>query len=251
MEPLFGCRFEYQWIRETAAYLGLEEDFIDGKATQEEWMKALYDDARKSEPELPTLEEFKSAGCFVFEAGDPHIAFQEIIENKGRFDTPSGKIEIFSKTLYDMDRPDEIPGLPRYTACAEGPDDPIKEKYPLQLIGYHTKRRCHSIHENNTLMEELEPPAVWIHLQDAADRGIKNGELLEIFNDRGCVRIPALVTDRIMKGVVALSEGGWFKPATDGADERGCLNVLTSSRPTPLANGNPQHTNLVQVRKAK
>ncbi|MDD2295257.1 MAG: molybdopterin dinucleotide binding domain-containing protein, partial [Eubacteriales bacterium] len=109
----------------------------------------------------------------------------------------------------------------------------------------------HSIHENNALMEELEPPAVWIHLQDAEARGIQNGELLEVYNDRGCVRIPGLVTDRIMKGVVALSEGGWFKPASDGADERGCLNVLTSSRPTPLAKGNPQHTNLVQVRKAE
>jgi len=251
MEPLFGSRFEYLWIRETAAALGLEEDFTDGKATQEEWMRFLYDDARKSEPELPPLEEFKKAGCFVFQAGTPHIAFQETIKNKGRFDTPSGKIEIFSKTLYDMGNPEEIPGLPRYVACAEGPEDPLKEKYPLQLIGYHTKRRCHSIHENNALMEELEPPAVWIHLQDAEARGIQNGELLEVYNDRGCVRIPALVTDRIMKGVVALSEGGWFNPASDGADERGCLNVLTSSRPTPLAKGNPQHTNLVQVRKAE
>jgi anaerobic dimethyl sulfoxide reductase subunit A len=98
-------------------------------------------------------------------------------------------------------------------------------------------------------MEELEPPAFWIHPADACERGIKNGELMEVFNDRGCVRIPALVTDRIMKGVVALSEGGWFRPAADGADERGCINVLTSSRPTPLARGNPQHTNLVQARK--
>jgi len=250
MEPLFDCRFEYQWIRETAAALGMERDFTDGKATQEEWMRALYDDARNSEPELPPFEIFKNAGCFVFEAGDPYIAFREIIQNKGRFETPSGKIEIFSKTLYDMGNPEEISGLPRYVACEEGPEDPLKERYPLQLIGYHTKRRCHSIHENNPLLEELEPPAVWIHFQDAAERGIQNGELLEVFNDRGCVRIPAFVTDRIMKGIVALSEGGWFKPASDGVDERGCLNVLTSSRPTPLAKGNPQHTNLVQIRKA-
>ncbi len=250
MEPLFGCRFEYEWIRETAARLGREEAFTEGKATQDEWMRALYEETRRSEPELPPFDEFRRAGCFVFEAGDLHIAFKDIIEGKGRFDTPSGKIEIFSKTLYDMGDPQQIPGLPRYVACAEGPEDPLKKKYPLQLIGYHTKRRCHSIHENNPLMEEMEPPVLWIHPEDAAERGIRNGDLIEVFNDRGCVRIPALATDRIMKGVTALSEGGWFRPASDGADERGCINVLTSSRPTPLAKGNPQHTNLVQVRKA-
>ncbi len=251
MEPLFGCRFEYEWIRETAARLGREEAFTDGKATQDEWMRALYEETSRSEPELPPFDAFKRAGCFVFEPGEPHIAFKETIERKGRFDTPSGKIEIFSKTLYDMGNPEEIPGLPRYVACAEGPEDLLKKKYPLQLIGYHTKRRCHSIHENNPLLEELEPPALWIQLQDAAARGIKNGDRIEVFNERGCVRIRALVTDRIMEGVVALSEGGWFRPAADGADERGCINVLTSSRPTPLAKGNPQHTNLVQVRKAE
>lgn len=249
MEPLFGCRFEYEWIRDVSTRLGLEDLFTDGKPSLEDWMVHLYDQARDAEPELPPLAGLKEAGGFVYEAGEPYIAFQKLIEENGCFNTPSGKIEIFSKTLYDMGRPDEIPGLPRYVPSPEGPHDPLKEKYPLQLIGYHTKRRCHSIHENNPLMEELEPPAFWIHPADACERGIKNGELMEVFNDRGCVRIPALVTDRIMKGVVALSEGGWFRPAADGADERGCINVLTSSRPTPLARGNPQHTNLVQARK--
>lgn len=250
MAPLFGCRFEYQWIREVSALLGLEAAFTEGKETQEEWMRALYDQTRAVEPDLPALEDFKKAGCYVFEAGEPYIAFREIIEKKGRFDTPSGKVEIFSKPLYDKGRPEDIPGLPRYVSCPEGPEDPLRAKYPLQLIGYHTKRRCHSIHENNPILEEMEPPAIWIHPNDAAARGIAQGELIEVFNDRGCVRIPARVTDRIMEGVVALSEGGWFRPGSDGADERGCLNVLTSTRPTPLAKGNPQHTNLVQARKA-
>lgn len=248
IKPLFECRFEYKWIRDVAQRLGHGEAFTDDKPELEDWMAYLYEQAEKAESDLPTLEEFKATSCFVFEPVE-HIAFSDIIEGNGTFDTPSGKIEIFSKTLYDMGRPDEIPGLPRYIPCPEGPQDALKSKYPLQLIGYHTKRRCHSIHENNPLMEELEPPAIWIHPADAQARGIRNGELMELYNDRGCVRIPAKVTDRVMKGVVALSEGGWFRPGDDRADERGCINVLTSARPTPLAKGNPQHTNLVEARR--
>ena len=65
------------------------------------------------------------------------------------------------------------------------------------------------------------------------------------------MRITAKVTERIMPGVIAVSEGGWYTAAPDGADIGGCINVLTSTeKATPLANGNPQHTNLADVRKA-
>ncbi len=71
---------------------------------------------------------------------------------------------------------------------------------------------------------------------------------MEVWNDRGRVRIPAIVTRRIMAGVVAMSQGGWYTPDDEGTDVRGSINVLTTAaHPTPLAKGNPQHTNLVQV----
>ena len=60
--------------------------------------------------------------------------------------------------------------------------------------------------------------------------------------------MPVLVTNRIVRGVVAIAQGAWYKPAKDGTDQRGSINVLTSGRPTPLAKGNPQHTNLVEVK---
>ena len=56
------------------------------------------------------------------------------------------------------------------------------------------------------------------------------------------------MTERIVKGTVAMSQGGWFTPDKNGTDTRGSINVLTSAaHPTPLAKGNPQHTNLVEV----
>jgi anaerobic dimethyl sulfoxide reductase subunit A len=75
--------------------------------------------------------------------------------------------------------------------------------------------------------------------------------MAEVFNDRGTVRIPAKVTERIMPGVIGIHEGAWYAPKADGTDTGGCLNVLTmSDRATPLARANPQHTNLADVRRA-
>ena len=78
-----------------------------------------------------------------------------------------------------------------------------------------------------------------------------DGDEVEVYNDRGCVRLKAFVTNRIMKGVIAMSQGGWYKKAADGADIGGSINVLTTAKhPSPLAKGNPQHTNLAEVRLA-
>jgi anaerobic dimethyl sulfoxide reductase subunit A len=64
------------------------------------------------------------------------------------------------------------------------------------------------------------------------------------------VQIKASVTERIVSGVVGMAQGAWYTPNKDGIDIRGSINVLTSThRPSPLAKGNPQHTNLVEVAK--
>lgn len=251
IQALFGSNFEYQWIKDVSKKLNCYEAFSESKESSFEWIEQLYNEARDLEPELPPFLKFMTDGCFAFKKREDIVAFKDIIDHNGKFSTPSGKVEIFSKALYDMGRPDTIPGLPKYVSCKEGPDDPQKKIYPFQLVGYHTKRRCHSIHDNNPLLEELDKPLLWINVEDAKKLNIRDGELVETFNDRGCVRITAKATDRIMCGVVAISEGGWYRPDGQGVDERGCINVLTSVTPTPLAKGNPQHTNLVNVRAAK
>ncbi|MBU3100631.1 MULTISPECIES: DMSO/selenate family reductase complex A subunit [Clostridium] len=250
MEPIFECRFEYDWLKEVARKLELYEEFTCGHETVEDWLSDSYEEIRKFEGELPSYEKFKKRGGYQYKNNKIRIAFEKQIKDKIPFKTPSGKIEIFSKTLYDMNQHELIPGIPSYTPCVEGPADPLKNKYPLQLIGYHSKRRCHSIHDNNEWMEEVDPQGLWIHPEDARLRGISNGMMIDVFNGRGRVRIPAKVTTRITKGIVALSEGAWYSPDKEGTDLRGCINVLTHTTPTPLAKGNPQHTNLVEVAKS-
>ena len=248
VEPLFGCAPDYEWTKLVAREMGLEESFKAGHETSWDWLTDLYAELRSKEPELPDYQTFRAEGGHQFQDAPLRIAYKDNIEKHLPFKTPSGKIELFSMRLYKMDDPEFIPPIPRYVSAIEGPDDPLREKYPLQMIGYHTKRRCHSIHDQNSWLEEVDPPAIWIHPDDAAERGISDGDMVEVFNDRGKVRIPAKVTTRIVRGVTAMSQGGWYKPDKKGTDTRGSINVLTrADTPTHLAKGNPQHTNLVQV----
>ena len=252
IEPLFECRFEWEWLKEVSEKLGLYDAFTEGKPDAHQWLVENYDILREKEPELPDFETFSEAGGWQFTRPVLGIPFKENVEDPERhpFNTPSGKVEIFSKRLWDLDQLEDIPAIPKYLPCPEGPDDPLRERFPLQMIGWHTRRRCHSIHDNNEWQDEVERPVLWIHPEDAAPRGIRTGDKVEVFNDRGTVRIEALVTDRICKGVCAMPQGAWYTPDKNGVDVRGNINTLTSHRPTPLAKGNPQHTNLVEVKKA-
>ncbi|MCL2616486.1 MAG: molybdopterin-dependent oxidoreductase [Defluviitaleaceae bacterium] len=250
IEPLFGCRFEYDWLREIANRLGHLEKFDAGHTDCNQWLKYVYGTLQEKYAELPDFETFKQAGIHKYKNPKCYVAYEQQISEEVPFSTPSGKIEIFSKRLYDMNNPSEIPAIPRYVSCPEGPEDPLKERFPLQLIGWHSKRSTHSTHYQSEWMEELEPHRLWINPQDAAKRSISDGETVEVFNDRGRVRLKASITERIIPDVVAMPQGAWYTPDKQGTDQRGSINVLTSFRPTPLAKGNPQHTNLVEVSKA-
>ena len=81
-------------------------------------------DLKRSYPEF---DEFKEKSFYVYKSHKPLVNFSENINEGVPFNTPSGKIEIFSKTLYDMNRPEDIPGSPGHIYCAEGPEDPLKE----------------------------------------------------------------------------------------------------------------------------
>jgi anaerobic dimethyl sulfoxide reductase subunit A len=83
---------------------------------------------------------------------------------------------------------------------------------------------------------------------DARARGIAEGDMVRVFNDRGEVRIPAKVSERIMPGVVDLPQGAWFDPDERGVDRGGCANVLTNDKSSPCG-ALVTNTALVQVEK--
>lgn len=248
IEPLYEGRFEYDWLAEVADRLGLKEQFTCGR-TSSEWLEYLYEELRKTETELPDYEDFKKQALFRYQKQPVQPAFAEERRDPQAhpFPTKSGKIEIFSEKVYRTEFKEFVPAIPRYVPPVEGPQDPLTEKYPLQLTGWHTKRRCHSIHDNNQTMHKIDPQMLWMNPVDAAARNLQDGDLAEVFNDRGRIRMPVRVTDRIMPGVTAISQGAWYRPDENGTDTAGSINVLTSLHPTPYARGNGQHTNLVEV----
>lgn len=253
IEPLHECRFEYDWLSELAERLKLRDEFTEGRSSVRDWLKKSYEDLMILEPELPEFEAFSAEGIYRFNDNPLVIAFKKQIEDpeNNPFPTDSGKIEIFSKRLRDKNNPDEIPPIPKYVKGFEGVGDPLMGKYPFQLIGWHSKKRTHSIQDNTSGLERIEPQTAWINPMDAESKGISNGDAVEIWNDRGKTQIIAFVTNRIIEGVIAVAQGAWYTPDENGVDIRGSINVLSTSRATPLAKGNPQHSNLVDVKPIK
>lgn len=252
VEPAFERRSDYEWITEVAEKMGVKEAFTEGR-TEKEWIAHLVDmnKARfKDRPDFPDFEELLKTRRYLFKEA-PFVAFEKNIRDpeNNPFTTPSGKIEIFSQRLYEMNNPD-IPALSHYVPAIEGPEDKLTETYPLQMLTWKGKNRANSTQYDNPWLKEVQRQEAWINPIDAENRGIKNGDMVRIYNDRGITQIPALVTQRIIPGVVGLQAGAWWSPDKEGIDHGGCPNVLTSTRMTPLAHGNSHLTVLVEVAKA-
>jgi anaerobic dimethyl sulfoxide reductase subunit A len=259
IEPLGECRTLYDICAGIARRMGIEQEFTEGRS-HDQWVEHIYHQCRKVRPDLP--EDFESAlstGLFKWSRGDrPKVGLQAFRENPNEspLGTPSGRIEIFSRQLWDLARVWELPeadvisALPEYHGTWGMPGDVRSREYPLQLVGHHCKQRTHSTYGNNPLLQEASPHSLWINPLDAEPRSIAHGDIVVVFNQIGRTQVRAKVTPRIMPGVVSLPQGAWYAPDENGLDRNGCINTLTSQRPSPLAKGNPQHTNLVEVEKA-
>jgi anaerobic dimethyl sulfoxide reductase subunit A len=240
IEPLGESRSHLSISEGLAEKLGIT-DYND--KTDEEWLDQIM------RPAVTDYERRKETGVEKF-YGEPAIPFQHEIADPANhpFPTPSGKIEICSQRIAEIETP-LMPAIPKYIETWESMNDPLAEKYPLQFISTHFKRRAHSQFDNVPWLRELELQAVKINPVDAEPRGIKNGEMVRVFNDRGEIVIPAEVTNRIKPGVVDVPQGAWYDPDERGVDRGGCANVLTRDRRSP-GGAMPSNTGLVQVAKA-
>ncbi|MCX8125563.1 MAG: molybdopterin-dependent oxidoreductase [Dehalococcoidia bacterium] len=241
IDPLDEARSHYDIALELGKRLGV---MLSDK-TEEEWLRYIVSNCK----DIPEYEDFRTRGVLKVTLPRPYICFAEQIRNPeaSRFFTPSGKIEIFSQRVADIGNP-LLPPIPKYIETWESRNDPIAAKYPLQAITTHTRRRAHTQFDNLPWLRELYPQSVWINTLDAEARGIKDGDMVRVFNDRGEMLVPAKVTERILPGVVDIPQGAWYSPDEHGVDHGGCANVLTSDRPSP-AGAFPANTLLVQVEK--
>jgi len=264
IEPLWESRSDYQIFSDLAERLGFKEEYTEGNS-EEDWIKKVFD--KFSTSKYISYEDFKKKGYFVVpfpEDYKPTPALRWFYEGRD-CDTPdsfnpkrgtekakelgtySGKIEFVSQSLTQHFPDDEErPPMPHYIPSWEGHTSEQAKKYPLQLISPHPRCSFHTMYESNTLwLGDIPAHRIFkhgyywhvtrIHPSDANARGIKDGDIVKLYNDRGATLGIAHVTERVRPGVVhSYESSGKYDPLEPGKpgsiDRAGCVNLLTPAR---------------------
>lgn len=169
--------------------------------------------------------------------GKPFLPFTE-----GPFLTPSGKIEFLSASLAAKG----LDPLPVFHPPVESRHTRQTE-YPLEFLPRKADNYMNSTFANlpgHQRMESARTNHLEMHADDAAARGIRDGDTVEIFNQRGCLRLTAHVNGSVRPGVVA-GQLNWNKLSPGGNN----VNLLTSQRLTDFGGGPTFYSTLVEVRK--
>jgi trimethylamine-N-oxide reductase (cytochrome c) len=289
IEPLGESKSDYEIFAFLAERLGLYEAYTDGGQTELDWVKRTFE--ASDLPKHTTWEEFFEKGYFVVPIPDdyqPTPALRWFAEDRKR-DTPdwgphpeyqhefgkglqtaSGLIEFDSSSLrrFDPQQDDpERPFIPKYIPSWEGHHTTeLYTKYPLQLISPHPRFSFHTMGDaKDSWLNEVKDHRVlkedghyyWIiriNAKDAEARGIKQHDLVQVFNDRGVVICAAQVTERVPPGTVHSYESAAdYQPVGEpgkSADRGGCINILTPHRfITKNSSGQAPNSCLVQIEK--
>ncbi len=257
--PPGQARDDYEIFADLAEALGTGKEFTEGRTVME-WLGHLYGEWRDSlgsrgPAPVPGFADFWSGeGIELPVASEPQVAFADFRRDPERhpLTTPTGKIEIFSSVIDAYQYPD-CPGHPRWLEPEEWLGSASAQRFGLQLVANQPKSRLHSqldvgSHSQSAKIAGRE--AARMHPSDAAARGLRDGDLVRIFNDRGSCLAGLRVDDAVRPGVTQLSTGAWYDP--DPADPRFCRhgnpNVLTADRPSSrLSQGCTGQLALVEV----
>lgn len=241
IEPLGEARQNVWLFSQLAQRIGFEEpcfrDTVDDMIAQ----ALRAEDPEHQDPLLQgiTPESLRAAGGmqrlrFAEEQrGESFLPFAE-----GPFPTASGRIELISETLDDP--------LPVYRPAVESRH--TAKQYPLEFLPRKADNHLNSTFVNIPAHQELEAAGrgvLEIHAEDASARGIADGDMVEVFNDRGMIPLRAHVNGAVQPGVVA-ARLGWNKLSESGHN----VNLLTSQRENDLAGGPVFYSVLVDVRKS-
>jgi anaerobic selenocysteine-containing dehydrogenase len=163
--------------------------------------------------------------------------------------TPSGKIEFYSQNLArHFPDDEERPPVPHWIEKGISHDERVSSsrarKYPLLMMSNHGRWRVHAQADDVSWTREAPTCKVngpdgykyeplWINPADASSRGIENGDILKILNERGTVLGGAFVTERMMPGVVYMDHGARYDPIIPGElDRGGAINTITPHNTT-------------------
>ncbi|WP_286297561.1 molybdopterin guanine dinucleotide-containing S/N-oxide reductase [Vibrio apostichopi] len=262
VEPQGEARNDFDVFADMAELLapGGHNVYTEGK-TEMEWLYGFYKAAqqggRAARVAMPNFSKFWEDNQLIEmkwnEKNAQFVRYADFRDNPimNPLGTPSGKIEIFSKTIegYQLE---DCPAHPTWLEPTEYTGN--AKDGELQLMTAHAAHRLHSQFNYAKIREEYaiaDREPISIHPEDAKVRGINTGDLVRAHNGRGQVLVGALVTDGIKQGSVCIHEGGWPDLDKDtGLCKNGGCNVLTLDIPTSrLANGCAANSALVKIEK--
>jgi molybdopterin guanine dinucleotide-containing S/N-oxide reductase-like protein len=264
IEPLWESRSDYSILAGIAERLGLREEYTEGK-TEIDWARRYFE--LSDLPKHISWEEFDRKGYYIVNLPEPYRSTPSLrwfyegrvcdtpdLNNPKRktdkgcdLGTYSGKIEFVSQSL-SRHFPDdqERPPMPHYIPSWEGHRSELFKKYPLQMVSPHPRFSFHTHYDKHTSwLDEIPTHRIlkdgygwWparLHPSDAAERGIRNGDIVKLYNDRGAVLCVAVLTERIRPGIAhSYASSAKYDPLEPGkvgsVDRGGCVNLLTSSR---------------------
>ncbi|HDV8353164.1 TPA: molybdopterin oxidoreductase family protein [Burkholderia vietnamiensis] len=231
--PVGEARPNTEIFRGIARSMGLDEPALYHSDEEVAQTALRWDD--------PTLDSdwntLKHAGWVKLKLADAPFA-------NGGFRTPSGKCEFHSARLEQMGL-DPVPDyLPPYESAEASPE--LAARYPLAMISPPARHFLNSTFVNVESLRSTEgEPHLDIHPADAESRGIGDGGMVRIFNDRGSMQAVARVTDRARAGLVVGLSIWWKKLSADGRN----ANEVTSQALTDLGNSATFYDCLVEVER--
>lgn len=240
IEPLHESKSDFQIEKELAAKLGLDQYL---PKTPEEYHKARLN---SDDPALKgiTIETLKKNN-FIMRLNVPDEPYRGYMDQV--YETPSKKLEIYHEKLAEDNQ-----ALPTFDEPGEATtDNPLMKKYPLQFSTAHTKYRVHSQFTNAKWINQIDPgPRLEINPKDAKSRGLKNGDIVEVFNDRGSFKAHCKFTEGLRPGQIRLYEGWWTKHM-QGGNLQNVSNDKLNPRQYKLRYGPviPFNDTLVEVKK--
>ncbi len=257
--PVGEARNDYDILSGIAARMGVAEQFTAGRS-EAEWLDWIYRETQQRaaarDIQLPDYAELKQRRWFLAEPpAQPKVFLHAFRQdpNAHPLSTASGKIEISSPTIGRFGY-DDCPQHPTWLEPLEwlGGDT---SRYPLHLISNQPATKLHSqldhgSHSRASKIKGREP--IRLHPEDAAQRGLKTGDVVRVFNARGACLAGVIIDDRIRPAVVQMSTGAWFDPLEPGQPgslcKHGNPNVLTPDKGTSkLGQGPIAHSCLVEV----
>jgi biotin/methionine sulfoxide reductase len=266
MKPVIAApgeaRDDYDIFAALAGRLGCAEAFTERRNSMD-WLRQLYDSAaaqiKARGIELPAFERFWKLGYAQLpRAAAPSVMLAEFRKDPAAhpLPTPSGRIELYSECIAGFGYAD-CPGHAVWLEPEEWLGSPLARRFPLHLISDQPYTKLHSQldfsdYSRGSKVAGREP--VWINPEDANERGIADGDVVRLFNQRGACLAGALLTDAMARGVVKLSTGAWYDPVEPGVpgalEKHGNPNVLTRDvGASRLSQGCAAQSCLVQIER--